>query len=93
MPFARKKPVAIEYVVWDGTWEQAADVVAFCKGAARETLPPTGRYLVIDTLEGDMKVSPGDHIIKGVHGEFYPCKPDIFLATYDLIADDFIRET
>lgn len=36
-----------------------------------------------ETLEGPLKVSPGDWIIKGVNGEFYPCKPDIFAATYD----------
>jgi hypothetical protein len=38
---------------------------------------------VIRTLEGPMRVSPGDYIIKGVQGEFYPCKPDIFEATYE----------
>ena len=41
----------------------------------------------IDTLEGMMKVSEGDWIIKGVNGEFYPCKPDIFAATYEPVAD------
>ncbi len=48
-----------------------------------------GRYVgntcVIKTLEGDMTAMPGDWIIKGVKGEFYPCKPDIFSATYDLV--------
>ena len=39
--------------------------------------------LVIPTLEGDHLAEPGDWIIKGVKGEFYPCKPDIFAATYD----------
>jgi hypothetical protein len=39
--------------------------------------------VVIATLEGDMTASPGDWIIKGVKGEFYPCKPDIFEATYE----------
>ena len=39
--------------------------------------------LVIETLEGDMKASFGDYIIKGVKGEFYPCKPDVFELTYD----------
>lgn len=39
----------------------------------------------IETLEGMMKVSDGDYIIKGVNGEFYPCKPDIFEKTYDLV--------
>jgi hypothetical protein len=40
---------------------------------------------VIKTLEGEMKVSDGDYIIKGVHGEFYPCKPDIFEETYEAV--------
>lgn len=42
--------------------------------------------LIIMTLEGDMLASPGDWIIKGVQGEFYPCKPDIFEATYEPVA-------
>ena len=42
----------------------------------------------IRTLEGDMKISNGDYIIKGVNGEFYPCKPDIFEKTYERVDDD-----
>lgn len=48
--------------------------------------PPTTYYdgtLTIRTLEGDMTANKGDWIIKGVQGEFYPCKPDIFAATYE----------
>ncbi len=41
------------------------------------------RSLVIPTLEGDMIVSLGDYVIKGIEGEFYPCKPDIFASTYE----------
>lgn len=41
----------------------------------------------IKTLEGDMKVNIGDYIIKGVNGELYPCKPDIFEKTYELVGD------
>lgn len=41
----------------------------------------------IPTLEGDMRLSPGDWIIKGIKGEFYPCKPDIFEATYESVED------
>ena len=48
--------------------------------------PATGE-LVIRTLEGDMRATHGDWIIRGVQGEFYPCKPDIFEATYELAAD------
>ena len=46
-----------------------------------------GDCISIETLEGTMLASPGDFIIKGVKGEFYPCKPDIFKATYDLTED------
>lgn len=41
------------------------------------------QYLTIETLEGDMRASNGDWIIRGVAGEFYPCKPEIFAATYE----------
>ena len=44
--------------------------------------------VIIPTLEGDMKASPGDWIITGVQGEKYPCKPDIFESTYELVEDD-----
>mgnify|MGYP003583689278 CR=1 FL=1 len=46
-------------------------------------IDPADGCLVIRTLEGDMKASFGDFIIRGVHGEFYPCKPEIFAATYE----------
>lgn len=47
----------------------------------------TDKELTIHTLEGDMKANPGDYIITGVHGEQYPCKPDIFKATYKEIKE------
>lgn len=47
----------------------------------------TDAEISIDTLEGTMIASPGDYIITGVKGEKYPCKPDIFLATYEPIPD------
>lgn len=43
--------------------------------------------IAIDTLEGTMRADYGDYIIKGVQGELYPCKPDIFLATYEEVAE------
>jgi hypothetical protein len=46
-------------------------------------------YLVITTLEGRMRADIGDYIIKGVQGEFYPCKPDIFAETYEELVDSF----
>ena len=83
----RKKPVVIEAVQFDGTKESANQILAWIGswGAdakrAHSTKPDLG--LTISTLEGDMHVSPGDFVIRGVQGEFYPCKPDIFAATYE----------
>ena len=75
----RKKPIAIEAVQWDGTNIDA--IMRFCPDA---TYSVSG--LIISTLEGELHASAGDYIIRGVSGEFYPCKPDIFQATYDLVA-------
>lgn len=49
---------------------------------------PADGHLMIRTLEGDMAVMPGDYIIRGVKGEFYPCKPGIFEATYESVTTD-----
>ena len=77
----RKKPVVIEAVQYDGT-EESAD--AICKWAApAQYIGFVRKYLCIKTLEGDLTVSEGDYVIKGIKGEFYPCKPDIFEATYE----------
>ena len=64
----------------------------FCKGVDRQNNPiGCGRMFHdhgwIDTLEGGHKVCPGDWIITGVKGEFYPCKPDIFAATYEPVSE------
>ena len=83
----RKKPVVIEAVQWTGT--NADEVLRFTLGRASvrdesfRRLSSSERVLVIETLEGDMRAEPMDWIICGVKGEFYPCKPDIFAATYD----------
>lgn len=75
----RKKPVVVEAVQWTG--ENRAEMCEFIDPEAFEIIPRIG--LVIHTLEGDHHASPGDYIIKGVNGEFYPCKPDIFAKTYE----------
>jgi hypothetical protein len=80
----RKKPVTIEARQFDGT--NAAEIAAWCGGKVESATchgdgPP---YLVvIDTLEGRMVAGRDDYVIRGVKGEFYPCKPDIFAATYE----------
>ncbi len=77
----RKKPVVIEAVQWKpGTKEGVAEMLRFVP------LPSLiGDDLAIKTLEGTMVASPGDWIIRGVAGEFYPCKPDIFEETYEQV--------
>ena len=74
----RKKPVVIEAIQWTG--DNVEEVGEFLAGVHWAT---AGRNAVIPTREGDMAASPNDWIIKGIAGEFYPCKPDIFAATYE----------
>jgi hypothetical protein len=79
---ATKKPVTIECMKWDG--ENIEEIKAFVGSAYIGGENDIDKKLVISTLEGDMLASVGDYIIKGVKGEFYPCKPDIFEKTYDI---------
>jgi len=79
MPHFKKKPVVIEAVQFTGTLDNFVELAAFM---GSETFINDGK-IEIDTLEGVMTASKGDWIIKGVQGEFYPCKPDIFEQTYD----------
>ncbi len=74
----RKKPVVIEAVQWTGS--NFDEVVRFFGGCAEFQ----NSQVFIQTLEGEMTASPQDWIIKGIKGEFYPCKPDIFEATYEV---------
>lgn len=90
----RKKPVVIEAVLWTG--KNLKEVSNF--------LPVNGKWwmkdgsllnvkeqfqpIIIETLEGEMQVSIGDWIIKGIKGEFYPCKPDIFKETYEFVQEN-----
>lgn len=78
-----KKPVTIECVKWDG--ENIEEIKSFAGYAYIGGENDSDKKLVISTLEGDMLASVGDYIIKGVKGEFYPCKPDIFENTYDIV--------
>ena len=76
----RKKPVEVQAM-------QVTADIPFTEVAAfvGDDILINSTHIIIKTLEGDMKVSPNDYIIKGVKGEFYPCKPDIFEATYDKV--------
>lgn len=78
----RKKPVVIEAVQYSG--RNAEECCKFMGTALPETdASQVGCPMHIHTLEGTMLASPGDWIIRGVKGECYPCKPDIFAATYE----------
>lgn len=86
----RKKPVVIEAIVWEpdldgvnmNAWPTYWD-------AGPWELEKSGHSfnLIIPTLEGNHAARPGDYIIRGVAGEFYPCKPDIFEKTYELVEE------
>ena len=76
MKIYRKKPVEVQAVRWNG--ENVGEVLKFCGNARLKD-----DSIFIDTLEGTMEAKVGDYIIKGVKGEFYSCKPDIFEATYE----------
>lgn len=82
--FYRKKPVIIEAIQFNG--KNQTEIFAFT-GAKEISEGLLDKFITIHTLEGDMKASIGDFIIKGVNGEFYPCKPDIFEKTYELVND------
>jgi hypothetical protein len=86
MPMFRKKPVVIEARQWSGGADEASCLCGWINGSGRVAIYHNDSgdcTFIIATLEGDHRASPGDWIIKGVRGEFYPCKPDIFDATYE----------
>ena len=88
MPMFRKRPIVIEAVQWNGLDEQA---VADFVGTDRDLVTNHEGAMFIQTLEGKMRADTGDWIIRGVKGELYPCKPDIFDATYEGIHGDAVR--
>ena len=82
MPYFTKKPVQIEAREHTGSASSAAGLIKWIVDQGGEARA-IGEFLLIETLEGTHRANPGDWIIKGIKGEFYPCKPDIFAATYD----------
>lgn len=87
-----KKPVVIEAIQWNGN-TNLKEITEFVGQELKAEEFATAAYeagagkpyysLIIETLEGKMKADPNDWIIKGIKGEFYPCKPDIFEKSYD----------
>ena len=91
----RKKPVVVEAIKWDGL--NVSEIKDFCGKAVRIAIYDSAwkarvlgakADIFIVTLEGTQHASVGDYIIKGVNGEFYPCKPDIFEKTYEECVPD-----
>jgi len=91
----RKKPVVIEAIRYNQlNREEICSFVGLNLKTELESetaylagMGPPAFSLTIPTLEGDHKAMPGDYIIKGIKGEFYPCKPDIFNATYEPVIE------
>ena len=80
----RKKPVVIEAIEFTG-WNWSECCLFMGEAVIAPDMLDKREELKIPTLEGVMTASVGDYIIKGVHGEFYPCKPDIFEKTYEIV--------
>jgi len=86
----RKKPIVIEAIQlrWD-TWSEMCDFIGFAHDGCRKIKGGAGKEnaigLDINTLEGTMHAGENDYIIKGIKGEFYPCKEDVFLQTYEKV--------
>ena len=85
----RKKPVVIEAIQF--TRKNFEEIKRFTNNKAHSFILEKSLYgkctCIIPTLEGDHIATEGDYIIKGVKGEFYPCKPDIFEQTYEKVGD------
>lgn len=82
----RKLPVEIDAIQFDGTKESGDQIIKWAKAMGGRKIwwnMPAELSLTIDTIEGQMEAISGDFIIRGVVGEFYPCKPDIFAKTYE----------
>lgn len=77
----RKKPIVIE--AREFTDSNGAELAEWCGGRLADAEGTAKPLLFVKTLEGEMTASPGDWIIRGVIGEFYPVKPEVFDATYE----------
>lgn len=88
----RKKPVVIEAIQWVNTPESFKLIKNLNENKEKVVVrmggDPNSDYLIIQTLEGGMKANLNDWIIRGVSGELYPCKPDIFEQTYEKVEDN-----
>ena len=79
----KTKQCEIEALEWNGEFDREMSLFVFGNATIKGTEIPY--EMIIHTLEGDMKASVGDFIIKGLQGELYPCKPDVFHKKYELV--------
>jgi len=79
----RKKPICVEAIEWTG-----ANVDELDQFMGNKSYSLTDGQLYIETMEGTLRVGKGDYIIRGIKGEYYPCKPDVFLETYEPVDSD-----
>ena len=84
----RKKPLIIEAFKWTGGPDQREDPEWMVDAIRKNIVSFVPSGMLIATLEGAMMASLGDYIIKGVKGEIYPCKPDIFEKTYEKVIEN-----
>ena len=82
----RMDNIVIDAVQWTG--RNLPEMTKFFGCGCKYDYKREEKELIIHTLEGDMTAVVNDYIIKGVQGEFYPCKPDIFVETYEKVEDD-----
>lgn len=94
MPKYRKKPVVIEAWKWEGGtlgdaerfWNEVhGGTYGFCSSGFRYGQINGATGIIIPTLEGDHVLEAGNYLIRGVKGELYPCRADIFKATYEAV--------
>jgi hypothetical protein len=87
----RKKPVVVEAMQWDGSGRGLVDLEMWAYGLTQKKgyiFIRSGKSKIkIKTLEGRLDLSPGDFVIRGIEGEFYPCKDSIFRSTYEPVTD------
>ncbi len=97
MPFFKTKPITKECRQFDGSISSADELIAWAgePGPIAKQYNPGGLLegLLVRTREGGMLANPGDWVIKGLKGEFYPCKPEIFELTYERLAETPTQES
>jgi hypothetical protein len=89
----RKKPIIVDAFQWTGDQDQVVDPEWICDAimdgdVVFENFLTENVRMIIHTLEGVHRGKPGDYIIRGIQGELYPCRPDIFEATYEKVEEE-----